>query len=129
LLAVFPRRSQEECAMQLLAMLGQYLLLSFVLPGFCYLAIFVLCFAPAADQRGERPVLASIYDHIKASWITVAIIGGLLLSSVAFAIEVTLRYFVLIDCNLFPRIAFERIHEKGSADVGANFFAAESFMH
>jgi hypothetical protein len=69
-------------------------------------------------------------DHfIKDSWTAVVIggISGLLLSSVAFSIEVLLRFFsVTIDCDWFPRVAFEKVTDK---DNILNFFAGETFMH
>jgi hypothetical protein len=45
--------------MQLWSVLGQYLLLSFVLPGFCYLAAFYLCF-PGTLGRVFPGVLGEI---------------------------------------------------------------------
>lgn len=99
--------------MELLSILGQYLLLSFVVPGFCYFAAFYFCL------HNERGVL-------RQYWLAVSIVGGLLISSVAFAIELLLRNFVWFDCYWFARIPFDRIHDSTSA---GSFFAAESFMH
>jgi hypothetical protein len=105
----------EADTMKLLEVLGQYLLLSFVLPGFCYVAA-------AALLLPEK-----FRTHLKTYWWAAAIVGGLLISSVAFAIEITIRYLcVKIDCDWFPRIPFEQIHDMGSV---VNFFAGETFMH
>jgi hypothetical protein len=101
--------------MELLSVLGQYLLLSFVLPGFCYVAVLLL----SLPQES--------HDSLKANWLAAGVIGGLLLSSVAFAIEISVRYFsTAIDCDWFPRIPFDKIHDMGSV---VNFFAGETFMH
>jgi hypothetical protein len=101
--------------MELLSVLGQYLLLSFVLPGFCYVAVLLLWLPK------------HLYDDVKKYWLATGIISGLLLSSVAFAIEMVARYLsATIDCQWFPRIAFDQIHDMGSV---VNFFAGETFMH
>src|ERR1700730_17732406 len=108
--------------MQLWSVLGQYLLLSFVLPGFCYLAAFYLCF-PGALGRVFPGVLGLIGPGVplkkdgspstqgkkddneeggkkkgakkeasQGFWVTLlAVIFGLLLSSVTFFLEIMLR--------------------------------------
>jgi hypothetical protein len=105
----------KGATMELLSILGQYLLLSFVLPGFCYVAALLFW------------VPQKFYDPLKANWLMTGVIGGLLLSSVAFGLEITLRFLcVTIDCEWFPRIPFETIRNMGSV---VNFFAGETFMH
>jgi hypothetical protein len=126
--------------MELLSVLGQYLLLSFVLPGFCYLAVFYLCFpgalaevfpgvigqmhnvspAPAAPPDGKKEAAS------QGLWITLlAVVGGLLLSSVAFWIEILLRCLPFFE-RAFPHIPFERLTDSKTL---ANFFTPEAFMH
>jgi hypothetical protein len=69
--------------------LGIYLLLAFVLPGFCYVLVFALCFprefercAVWAQQKQLSPL---------SSLIALGTIGGLLLTSACFALEILLR--------------------------------------
>lgn len=99
--------------MEILSILGQYLLLSFVLPGFCYFGVLYVCFPTARES-------------LKTYWVAVSFIGGLLISSLAFGAELLLRNIVSIDCYWFPRIPFDKIHDLTSA---GSFFAAETFMH
>jgi hypothetical protein len=130
--------------MQLLSLLGQYLLLAFVLPGFCYLAVFSLCFpgvlgrvfpglmgqagpAFSADAQLSQPTEAKKDAASQGLWITLlAVVSGLLLSSVAFWVEILLRYIPYFDCTLFPRIPFVELPE---SEALANFFTPEAFMH
>jgi hypothetical protein len=101
--------------MELISVLGQYLLLSFVLPGFCYVAVVGAWLTNAEFQR------------LKGYWLGASVVGGLLVSSIAFAIEILARYFsVQFDCEWFPRIPFDKLHDMGSV---VNFFAGETFMH
>ena len=101
--------------MELLSVLGQYLLLSFVLPGFCYVAVVG---AWLTDAEFER---------LKSYWLGASVVAGLLVSSIAFAIEIMARHFsTQIDCVWFPRIPFDKLHDMGSV---VNFFAGETFMH
>jgi hypothetical protein len=153
--------------MQLWSVLGQYLLLSFVLPGFCYLTAFYLCFpgvlgrvfpgvlgeiGPGAPlQAGSKPPAQDgKLEHKREEdkeegkkedgkkedgkreasqgfWITLlAGIFGLILSSVAFAIEIVIRKFSFFDCFLFVRVPFDKLATENPL---ANFLAAETFMH
>jgi hypothetical protein len=118
--------------MQLLAVLGQYLLLTFVLPGFCYLLAFALCFPglfrrltaglPIDEEGGERSP--------QASWIVFfAVIGGLLLSSITFAIEILLREVSeTFNKTWFPGVDFAKIHSMDAHSL-ENLFTAMAFMH
>jgi hypothetical protein len=134
---------------QLIAIVGQYLLLSFVLPGFCYLLVFALCF-PGGFNRIHTALLTGEKqddgdgqskhgeegkskhekegdddkkDGSVGSWMLLGSVFGLLLSSVTFAIEILLRNWANFDCDLFPIIPF---HELGDR---SQFFTAEAFMH
>jgi hypothetical protein len=114
--------------MQLLSILGQYLLLSFVLPGFCYLLVFALCFPGVLGEIPAWLQMDSKKDGSQGLWISfLAVTGGLGLSSVAFAIELVFRHFVFFDCCWFPKIPFDEM--MGEQSSLANFFTAESFMH
>jgi len=122
--------------MELISVIGQYLLMAFVLPGFCYVVVFILCFhgvlgATFPGTLGELRVGTKQREPLQSKdasqgfWISVvAVIGGLLLSSVAFFFELLLRKFALLDCFVFPSIAFEKISEPLP-----NFIAAQTIMH
>jgi hypothetical protein len=117
--------------MELIAVLGQYLLLTFVLPGFSYLFAFGLCFrdevlalaATVPTSGGSRK------DISKGAWFTfLGVIGGLLLSSVAFAFEIFLRRFDTFNIDWFPAIDFGEIPDIADHSL-ANLFTAMAFMH
>jgi hypothetical protein len=55
-------------------------------------------------------------------------IGGLLLSSVAFAIELALRYVPFFDETWFPGIDFGKLPDVAEPSL-ASLFAAMAFMH
>src|ERR1700730_4365433 len=160
--------------MQLWSVLGQYLLLSFVLPGFCYLAAFYLCF-PGALGRVFPGVLGQIGPGVplkkdgspstqgktdnneeddnseddeeddneeggkkkgakkeasQGFWVTLlAVIFGLLLSSVTFFLEIMLRKSRDFDCKWFTRIPFDKLAAPAPDNPLANFLAAETIMH
>jgi hypothetical protein len=127
---------------QLISVLGQYLLLAFVLPGFCYLAVFSLCFPgvlarvfpglvgrahPTGEVHSSQPAEAKKEVASQGLWITLlAVVSGLLLSSLAFWIEILLRYIRYFDCWMFPRIPFVKLPQ---SEALANFFTPEAFMH
>ena len=126
--------------MQLLAVLGQYLLLAFVLPGFCYLFVFALCFPEllhgirtglpiehkANDGKAGNGKSNGQDSSLGFGMLFLIMTGGLLLSSTAFAIEIILRNTIeCFNCKLFRDIPFESIKHNDLA----NFFAGETFMH
>jgi hypothetical protein len=115
--------------MELLAVLGQYLLLTFVLPGFCYLLAFDLCF-PGAFRRMIAEVPLGGAPDISSGWrlALAGMIGGLLLSSVAFALELALRYVPFFDKTWFPGIDFGKLPDVAEPSL-ASLFAAMAFMH
>jgi hypothetical protein len=117
--------------MELLAALGQYLLLTFVLPGFCYLFTFGICFRsewPAVAAK--LPPMGGEKDISKGAWFTFfGVIGGLLLSSVTFATEILLRSkFRDFTEEWFPAVDFSRIPDTSEHSL-ANLFTAMAFMH
>ena len=106
-----------------LGILGQCLILTFVLPGFCYLLVLALCFPrmfrtlcaglsiaqDKADPKGKDKTSSSL------GWWLVSLgsLVGLLLSSVTFAIEVLLRSLDAFSFNevWFRQIAFDKISD------------------
>jgi hypothetical protein len=120
-----------EWTMELLAVLGQYLLLTFVLPGFCYLLAFGLCFVDdLTELTAKLPTSGGTRKDIsKGAWFAfLGIIGGLLLSSVTFAIEIFLRQFDFFGKDWFPAIDFGEIPDIADHSL-ANLFTAMAFMH
>jgi hypothetical protein len=92
--------------MQVFATLGLYLILAFVLPGFCYLLAFGLCF-PEAFQKLRRWLPPEDTDAVQGFWLfSVAVVGGLLLSSVTFALELVLRESFSSFAAWYPKIDF-----------------------
>lgn len=69
--------------------LGLYLILAFVMPGFCYMLVFTLFF-PDVVENGTDWLKAREVSP-KLSIPGFAIVGGLLFSSVCFAIEILVR--------------------------------------
>jgi hypothetical protein len=129
--------------MEILTVLGQYLLLAFVLPGFCYLTVFALCFpgllanvfpgivGQMRPASADAQIVQSSEGSKKAAsqglWVTLlAIVSGLLLSSVAFSIEILLRRFSFWFCSSFPSIPFNELKD---GKASASFFTPEAFMH
>jgi hypothetical protein len=114
----------KEDKMEILGILGQYLLMAFVLPGFCYVLVFALCFPDFVDDiRGKSRGSKVGSEGLWMSFFVIA--GGMLLSSVAFAIEIMLRFFEIFDCEWFLTIPFQFLKE----NTLANFFTAETFAH
>lgn len=117
--------------MELLAALGQYLLLTFVLPGFCYLFAFGICFRSEWPEVAKKlPAMGGEKDISKGAWFAFfGVIGGLLLSSVTFALEILLRWvFPMFTKDWFPPVDFGRIPEVSEHSL-ANLFTAMAFMH
>jgi hypothetical protein len=135
-----------------LAAFGVFLILAFILPGFCYLLIFYLCFPETlptihnylpkepekiASSEGESTRLPGFW------MVALGIVGGLLLTSVSFAIEVFLRGLFSGDCTKpehkddffcthFPVLDFEeiaRIEAAGKGTFTLHVMAGEALMH
>jgi hypothetical protein len=97
--------------MQLFATLGLYLILAFVLPGFCYLLVFGLCF-PNAFSEIRRWLPPEGKDAAQGFWVfSLALTGGLLLSSVTFAFELGFRRYFDFFALWYPEIDFKAPHE------------------
>jgi hypothetical protein len=77
--------------MDLLAHLSLYVILGFIMPGFCYLLAFALCF-PEEWQEMQKLLPPRNAETTEDFWLfVVAVVSGLLLSSVSFAVEVVFR--------------------------------------
>jgi multisubunit Na+/H+ antiporter MnhB subunit len=113
--------------MQLFAALGLYLILAFVLPGFCYLLAFGLCF-PGEFQAVQKWLPRDDKDVVQGfSLFSFALVLGLLVSSVTFAFEVVLRTS-LPDFfhKWYPEIDFTTAHESNSY---ATVLVPSAIMH
>jgi len=114
--------------MELLGTLGLYLVLAFVLPGFVYLLALGLCFPKAYTSiKGWLPPDAN-EQHVQGfSLFSFAVVLGLLLSSLTFAIEIALRFFCQRGFEqAFPHIDFAAKYDSGSY---ANVLIPSAIMH
>jgi hypothetical protein len=131
--------------------LGVYLLLAFVLPGFCYLFVFALCFpdlvkegvqwlatlslsqANSVDARAEAS--SEKTPPLLSFAVGVGVVGGLLLSSVTFVIEIALRRlwpFCGVFERLYPNMHVERIGQIEAAGKGSFYLhvlSGSALMH
>ena len=109
-----------------IATLGIFLILSFVMPGFCFVLLFGLSFP---DGLGGLNVRESSGFLITA----LGIVGGLLFTSVCFAIELVLRWLIPNRFGrLFPDIASHRIDQiegAGRGSLYAHMISGSAFMH
>jgi len=100
-----------------------YLILTFVLPGFCYVLVSAWCF------HGKIPG-GSIQELSSGGWTLVAVIGGLLLSSVCFALE-SICPRRLVDWA-FPTMDLDRMTEvetKGKGTFYLQVLSGSAIMH
>ena len=113
--------------MQLFAALGLYLILAFVLPGFCYLLAFGLCF-PRQFQSVQAWLPRDDKDGVQTfSLFSFALVLGLLVSSGTFAFEVLLRtVFPIFFHKWYPEIDFTTTHESNSY---ATVLVPSAIMH
>src|SRR6267143_772205 len=130
-----------------IAALGIYLLLAFVLPGFCYAFVFGLCFPQVIttvlktlnEQREAPRTEASSSTKQEGmaralSSLTIpAITGGLLLSSVCFFVENVSRNVApcFMD-RVFPEFGIAQISKIEAAGKGAlhlQVLSGEAIMH
>jgi len=111
--------------------LGLFLLLGFVMPGFCYLLLFALCF---------HEELTDIIEWCTAKKVTpayvltsLAVVGGLLLTSISFAIEIlTGKALNSIGYPPFPDLEMHRIAMVEAAGKGSfylNMITGSAIMH
>jgi hypothetical protein len=120
---------------QLVAGFGVYLILVFVLPGFVYLFVFAISF-----PRQFRALPEWLPQHAQGDkdlslglWLAItAIVGGLLLSSVCFAVEIWLRNLRCFE-TFFPALPFAKV---SAIEIGARakdtflpIFLASPIMH
>lgn len=82
-----------------LAELGLFLLLAFVFPGYVYLGFFVLYFP---ETYGSAIKMFEFQDDTGLFALLLGVVGGLLLTSICFAIELLLRKIEYFDKRLFP---------------------------
>lgn len=101
--------------MELFASLGLYLILAFVLPGLCYLLAFGLCF-PEVYLRIRYWLPPDEKEAVQGSSLfAFALVLGLLVSSVTFALEVLLRHFFHDFFEAwYPEINFTIVHDPSS---------------
>jgi hypothetical protein len=97
---------------------GIYLLLAFIVPGFCYLLILAFCFPSfvkekikfCSGKKDEATAGGKDDDGYSAAVILgLAIVAGLLISSVPFAIEMVLRHYSTRFDNFLPGISPDTI--------------------
>lgn len=104
-----------------------YLILAFVIPGFCYLLASALCF-PCSFTNVLRPPGALSPDI----WISfLGVIGGLLLSSVCFAIETLLDRQRQMK-KWFPEMDLKQMAKIEAAGKGTFFLqllSGSAIMH
>jgi acid phosphatase len=127
--------------------LGSFLFLGFVVPGFCYLFVFAVCFP---DKLGTLKSLSLSQEEKDkgGSFLSVplililAIVVGLLLSSVCFATEAVLRWISLaLSCllsvpNIFdiffppaPIAKIAIIEAAGKGSFYAHMISGSAIMH
>jgi hypothetical protein len=113
--------------MQVFATLGLYLILAFVLPGFCYLLVFALCF-PDAYQTVRKFLPPEEKDTAQGTWMAAAaVIGGLLLSSGTFALEIVLRCISHTFAEWYPKINFGGVPH--GSESYASVLVPSAIMH
>ena len=108
--------------MEILAAVGQYLLLAFVLPGLCYLLVFAVLYGDVFHKIREEWPADAAKESSQGLWMSAVAVGaGLLLSSVTFAIEILFRGQSWFE-RWFPEIDFTTValHEKGVLAAGAS---------
>ncbi|HTA23342.1 MAG TPA: hypothetical protein VK763_07390 [Terriglobales bacterium] len=106
--------------------LGIYLILAFVLPGFCYTLVFALCFPGGIEWLTDWLK----EQDIDVSLPTIGIVGGLLLSSVCFWLEILVVRDRFERC--FPNLCVHRlawIEAAGKSSIYAQLLAGDAFMH
>src|SRR5271165_1265465 len=113
-----------------LATFGIYLILAFIVPGFCYLFLFSVCFHDVTGQ-----VIAWVLPHQQAQqkqhpgiefptvfllW-SLTVVVGLLVSSLTFALELVLRCHFEFFSKCFPEIHTAAIAQLETAGKGSFF--------
>ncbi|MFA4934282.1 MAG: hypothetical protein WC568_00445 [Candidatus Methanoperedens sp.] len=107
-----------------LGQLGLFLTLVFVLPGFVYLGFFILYF----PEKYE--CLKNLYPSGFLE-IYLAVIGGLLLTSICFGFEIMLRNLNVFE-KWFPDMGADKmplIEYKGKGVWYLNQLTGQAYMH
>jgi hypothetical protein len=109
--------------------LGIYLTLAFVLPGFCYVGVFALCFRNAANTGVYWCSRKNISTTL--SIVGIGVVGGLLLSLICFCIELLLHGWKFFDHHFpvldIPRMAIVEAAGKGTSIL--QILSGSAFMH
>ncbi|HTR88459.1 MAG TPA: hypothetical protein VMI56_28520 [Reyranella sp.] len=114
--------------MEVFAALGLYLILAFLLPGFCYLLFLRLCFPGAFREVYKSLPPIDDEDNAGGYWlVSAAVVGGLLLSSLAFALELVLRDSWDSFEKWYPEINFGKKLE--GVDSYVNILVPSAIMH
>jgi len=134
-----------------IANFGIFLLLAFIVPGFCYMFVLGLCFpgwvrdkirsfsgrqrhsaTPAEhDAHAEAGATSSGEGFPAMLMIGLSIVSGLLITSVTFALEVLLRGWICFQ-NWYPRIPLKEIavaEASGKPISHLQLISAQPFMH
>jgi hypothetical protein len=112
-----------------LAEVGLFLLLAFVLPGYVYLGFFLLYFP---DTYSSAIECLGFQDNSVLFALLFGVVGGLLLTSICFAIELLLRKIKYFDKIIFPDMEVERlsiIEAKGRGSLHIRQVTGQAIMH
>lgn len=112
-----------------LAEVGLFLLLAFVLPGYVYLGFFILYFPETYSSAIKS---FGFQDNSGLFALLLGVVGGLLLTSICFAIELLLRKIEYFDKRLFPSMGIDRlsvIEAKGRGSLHIRQVTGQAIMH
>lgn len=112
-----------------LAEVGLFLLLAFVLPGYVYLGFFMLYFPEIYSSAIKS---FGFQDNSGLFALLLGVVGGLLLTSICFAIERLLRKIKYFDKRLFPDMGTDRlsvIESKGRGSLHIRQVTGQAIMH
>jgi len=112
-----------------LAEVGLFLLLAFVLPGYVYLGFFILYFPETYSSSIES---FGFQDNSGLFALLLGVVGGLLLTSICFWIELLLRKNKYFDKRLFPNMGIDRlsvIEAKRRGSLHIRQVTGQAIMH
>jgi hypothetical protein len=112
-----------------LAEVGLFLLLAFVLPGYVYLGFFIFYFPEIYSSSRES---FGFQGDSGLFTFFLGVLGGLLLTSICFAIELLLRKIKYFDKSLFPNMRIGRlsvIEAKGKGSLHIRQVTGQAIMH
>jgi hypothetical protein len=134
--AVTRRNSDMETSG--IANFGIFLLLAFVVPGLCYMFVLGLCFPDwvcdkihSFSGRARHPAAPAEGGFPASLIIGLAIVAGLLITSVTFSIEILLRNWSVFQ-SLYPSIPLREIavaEASGKPVAHLQLVSAQPFMH